>query len=344
MESGSINFSTRSGGKVKVPPELLSFLKKEHRFFIATHISPEGDALGSSLALSMVLESLGKETVLYEKDVIPEFYGFLPGHEKFTHVIPSIVNHEWPLILLDCSSIERAGIDRERKFKLVAVIDHHEPAPHCGARPGTARDFGDIRWIVPEAAATGLLIFELIKKLGVTITKDMAINLYTAISIDTGTFRYNNTMSDVLRAGAELIEAGANPASIATNLYETWSRERFALFTMALATLEIRGDVAFTHVTREMYQKTGASPEDTEYFSNYPRMIKDIKVSAFLRELDHDYWKVSLRSKGNINVAKIASTFNGGGHENAAGYEIRASLETAKDLLLKALATASANR
>lgn len=328
MGAGSISSSKRSGGKVKVPPKLLSFLRKENRFFIATHINPEGDAIGSSVALSMALESLGKETVLYDKDIIPEFYRFLPGHEKFTHSIPSFVNHQWPLILLDCNSLERAGIEGGMTFKYSAVIDHHE----------TEKDFGDIKWIIPEAAATGLMVFNLIKKLGITITREMATNLYAAISIDTGTFRYNNTFAEVLWAGAELIEAGANPSYIATSLYETWTRERFALFIMALNTLERRGDVAIIVVTRNMYKQTGASSEDTEYFSNYPRMMKDIKVSAFFREIDDDYWKVSLRSKGDFNVAKIALMFEGGGHKNAAGYEIRSNLETAKESLLNALA------
>lgn len=312
---------------MRVPPKLLSFLREENKFFIATHINPEGDAIGSSLALSMALESLGKETFLYSRDTIPEFYHFLPGYEKFTHSIPSPLSHHWPLILLDCNTLERAGIEEEMKFKYSAVIDHHE----------TEKDFGDIRWIVPEAAATGLMVFKLIKKLGITITREIAINLYTAISIDTGTFRYSSTIAEVLRVGAELIEAGANPAYIADSLYETWSKERFALLIMALNTLEIRGDVAITVVTKEMYKKTGASPEDTENFPNLPRMIKDVKVSAFFRELDNDYWKVSLRSKGDVNVAKIAMSFQGGGHENAAGYEIRSDLETAKESLIKAL-------
>ncbi|MDI6890743.1 MAG: bifunctional oligoribonuclease/PAP phosphatase NrnA [Thermodesulfovibrionales bacterium] len=323
-----------------IPPELLSFLKEEGKFFIATHVNPEGDAIGSSLALSMALESLGKVTVLYDKDSIPEFYYFLPGHEKFTHSIPSVVNHTWPLILLDCNTLERAGIEG-LSFKYSAIIDHHEPAPRFaergrGARPGTEKDFGNIRWIIPEAAATGMMVFYLIKELGINITREMAINLYSAIAIDTGTFRYGNTTAEAFRIAAELIDAGASPAYISNSLYETWSEERFSLLIMALNTLEIRDAVAITVVTREMYKETGAAPEDTESFPNFPGIMKDIKVSALFRELDDNYWKISLRSKGDINVARIATLFEGGGHKNAAGYKIKASLESAKEALLRA--------
>ena len=310
---------------MKVPRKLLSFLRKKDKFFIATHVNPEADAFGSAIALSMALETLGKETVLFDKDKIPEFYRFLPGHERFINSIPPLITLHSPLILLDCNSLKRAGIEG-LSFRHSAVIDHHE----------TEEDFGDIRWIVPKAAATGLMVFYLIKELGLKITSEIAINLYSAIAVDTGTFRYNNTTPEVLRVGAELIEAGASPACISNNLYETWSEGRFALLIMALNTLEIRDNIAITVVTKSMYKKTGAGPEDTENFSSFPRMMKDIKMSAFFREIGSNCWKVSLRSRGDINVARIATLFKGGGHKNASGYEIEASLESAKKSLIKA--------
>jgi len=315
---------------VRVPPDLLSLLRKKDKFFIATHINPEGDAIGSSLALSMALEAIGKQTVLYDRDPIPEFYRFLPGYERFSNSISPLVPSHLPLILLDCNSLERAGLDGV-SFEYSAVIDHHE----------TENDFGNVRWVEPEAAATGIMVFHLITGLGIKITKEMAVNLYTAIAIDTGTFRYSNTTAEVLRVSAELIETGADPAYISNSLYEAWSEKRFALLIMALNTIEIKDNVAITVVTREMYEKTGAGPEDTENFSNFPRMIKSIKVSAFFREMDDNYWRVSLRSKGDINVAKIATLFEGGGHKNAAGCKIKTNLESAKKALIKAVNTVS---
>jgi phosphoesterase RecJ-like protein len=316
-----------------IPHRLLSFLKEEDKFLIATHISPEADAIGSSLALSMALEFLGKVTVLYDKDPVPKVCHFLPAYEKFTNIISPSIPSDFVLILLDCNTPKRAGIE-SLTFKYSAVIDHHE----------TEEDFGDIKWVVPEAAATGMMIFYLIKELGITITRDMAINLYAAIAIDTGTFRYGNTTAEGLKVAAQLVDAGADPAYISNNLYETWSQERFALLISSLNTLEVKGNVAITLVTREMYKKTGAVPEDTEDFPAFSRIMKDIKISAFFREMDDNYWKVSLRSKGDINVAHVASLFNGGGHKNAAGYVVRSDIESVKDSLLEALDTCQQHR
>lgn len=309
---------------MKVPSDIISFLKEENSFFLATHINPEGDALGSSLALSMALATLGKETIVYDRDGVPEFYKFLPQHKRVVRSSANISPSAMNLVLLDCNTPERAGIEG-LGFRRVAVIDHHR----------TEKNFGDVKWIVPEAAATGIMVFYILKELGVKITQEIAVNLYTAIAIDTGTFRFGNTTSDVLRVAAELAQAGARPGFISNSLYEAWTEKRFHLLIMTLNTLEIRDHVAFTHVTREMFHKTGAGPEDTENFSGFPRMMRDIIISAFFRETDDNEWKVSLRSKGDTDVAKIAESFKGGGHKNAAGYEIKADLESAKKLLLR---------
>ena len=311
---------------MRVPEELHTFLLKEKAFFIATHVNPEGDALGSSIALAMALESIGKEVLLYDRDPVPHLYHFLPGYEKFKNCYsPSLVS-SLPLVLLDCNEIERAGL-AEVKISCSAVIDHHE----------TVRDFGDIKWIMPHAAATGMMVYWLIREMGVPLTRDIAINLYTAIANDTGTFRYRNTSSEVLRICAELIDFGASPGAISECLYETWSEGRFKLMTDVLQTLDMRGDVAIIHATEEMFQRTGTSASDTENFSNFPRMINEIRISAFFRKIKEG-WKISLRSKGDVNVAEIASLFNGGGHRNAAGYKITADdINSAKDELIKTL-------
>ena len=311
---------------MKAPPELLTFLKKEDDFFITTHINPEPDALGSVLALSSALESLGKKSVLYVRDPVPEMYHFMPSFDKFTNAITHDDLKHKPMILLDCNTLERAGL-KNIQFKSSAVIDHHE----------TEKDFGDIRWIVPQAAATGIMIFYLLKEMGIALSKQIATTLYSAIAIDTGTFRYSNTTAEVLRVAAELIEAGAEPASIATNLYEIWSLKRFKLFILSLNTLEIHDDVAIIFVTKEMFDNTRTGPNDTEMFVSFPRMMRDVKISALFRQDGTDFWKVSLRSRGAMNVARIATQFIGGGHRNAAGYQIKADLATAKEKLLKVI-------
>ncbi len=316
----------RSGGKVKVPHDLVSFLKTEDNFLIATHINPDGDAIGSALGLALALESTGKKVAVYDRDPVPEFYRFLPGRNKFIHSLQGLDTSSFNLILVDCNSPDRVGLE-EMDFRHSCVIDHHE----------TEKDFGQIKWVAPDAAATGLLIFYLLRESGFALTRDIAVNLYTAIVIDTGAFRYANTTAEVLKVGAELIEAGANPALISNSLYEMWTDRRFALLVMVLNTLEIRDNVALTFVTRRMFNKTNTGPEDTENFANFPRMIRNVKISAFLRQMDRNHWKISLRSKGDVNVAGIASLFEGGGHKNAAGCKIKGNLKTSKETLLKAI-------
>ncbi|MCE5195042.1 MAG: bifunctional oligoribonuclease/PAP phosphatase NrnA [Nitrospiraceae bacterium] len=311
---------------MKVPKQLITFLKKETHFLIATHISPEADAIGSSLALSMAIESLGKKTIIYDKDPVPPACRFLPGYENFVSSLPDI-NPSAPLVLVDCNKPERAGLS-DLNFSISAVIDHHE----------TENGFGDVRWIEPNAPATGAMIYHVIKELGINITKEIATNLYAAISIDTGTFRYSNTTPEVLRIGAELIEIGVDPAFVSENLYQSWSENRFRLLLNTLNTVEIYDDVAITTVTDAMFKGIGADPADTENFPNFTQMMKHINISVLIRELEKDYFKVSLRSKNrSINVAKVAEIFNGGGHKNAAGFRIRADLKTLKENILSAI-------
>jgi bifunctional oligoribonuclease and PAP phosphatase NrnA len=318
---------------MKIPKEVVAALKKEKVFLIAAHINPDGDALGSCLALSSALESAGKEVYVYNKDSVPAFYRFLPGYKTVGSSLKKAIAKDPVLILLDCNSPDRAALERY-SFRKSIVIDHHE----------TENDFGDIRWVVPAAAATGLMVFYLIKAIGVAFTGDIARNLYTAIAVDTGTFRYSNTSPEVLKASAELIEAGADPAFIAECLYERWEESRFDLLVMTLNNLEIKNGVAVMHITKDMFEKTGTTSEDTENFSNLPRAIKSVKISALFRDIGGDSWKASLRSKGNVNVAKIAELFGGGGHKNAAGFKISGGLKSAKEKLLRAAEKTSRDR
>jgi phosphoesterase RecJ-like protein len=311
---------------VKAPKKLLNFLLKGKNFLIATHINPEGDALGSSVALSMALEFLGKKTFVYCKDPVPEFYKFLPKHKKVSTSLPNSKQLP-PLVLVDCNTIERAGLE-ETTLQPSAIIDHHEPG----------ENLCDVKWIEPKASAAGILVYHVIKDLGVKITKAIATNLYTAIAVDTGIFRHNNTNSEAMGIASELIAAGADPYMIAENLYETWSENRFKLMLKVLATTEIYNSTAITKVTLNMFEETGSNPADTENFINFTQMMESIKISALFRELGKNSFKVSLRSKKEtVNVAKIAEMFGGGGHKNAAGYKANSDFNTAKQKLLNIL-------
>lgn len=311
---------------MRIPRNLLAAFRSEDTFLMAVHIDPDGDAIGSALALSSALESMGKKTFIFSRDPVPKYYRFLPGHDKFSTRIKEIRKKDPVLVLVDCNTPARAAIDGYA-FRKSLVIDHHE----------TERDFGDIRWVDHKAAATGVMIFHLLKTLRTAFTKEIAMNLYTAIAVDTGTFRYSNTTSDVLRVSGELVAMGADPNLVAVNLYESWEYKRFRLLVMALNTLEVRNRIAMIHVTQDMFRETRTSAEDTEHFSNFPRMIGSIKMAVLLRELDNWQWKASLRSRGGLNVARIAEKFGGGGHENAAGFKITADLKVVRELLFKAV-------
>ena len=314
------------------PIELLQFLKNKDNFIIATHINPDGDGLGSAIALSTALQKIGKKTILLCKDPVPNQYKFLPGQERvitFESLQPSAFSLQ-PLILVDCNDIDRI-IDKSQTFHFQlptsyfsVVIDHHE----------SERPFGDIRWVVPDSAATGLMIFYIIKALGIQITEEMAVNLYSAIAVDTGNFRYENTSPEVLRVAADLKEAGAKSHVIYRELFESWSEGRFGLFMRVLNTLQKEDGIAIVKVTRRMFEETSTSTDDVEHFVEFPRIMKDVKVSVLFREIEDNYYKISMRSKDDINVARVAEAFGGGGHKNAAGCRIKADFETAKKEIL----------
>ncbi len=310
---------------MKAPKSLIAALRKEKVFLLATHINPDGDALGSCLALAEALEGLGKEVRIFDRDPVPELYRFMPGQKKCRSTLGNFLKKNPLLILLDCNSPERAALE-DYAFSKSVVIDHHE----------TESPFGDIRWVERTAAATGLMVFHLIQALNIRFTKSMATNMYTAIAVDTGTFRYSNTSSDVLRASAELVEAGAQPGPISEHLYERWNKNRFDLLNLCIGTLEIRDNIALTHVTKDMFKKTGTVEADTENFANVPRMIDSVAISALIRETDNGRWKISMRSKGQANVAKIAAAYGGGGHRNAAGFRIKTDLQSLKKALFSA--------
>jgi phosphoesterase RecJ-like protein len=310
---------------MKAPKDIISVFKKEKRFLIANHISPDGDTVGSGLALSAALESMGKETAIYCRDRIPRYYRFLPGQEKITRGLKELAKTGPVLVLVDCNSAPRAAVEKYT-FPLSVVMDHHE----------TESDFGDVRWIRSDAAATGLMVYHAIKAMGVRLTREMAVNLYTAIAVDTGTFRFSNTSAEVLDAGADLIRHGADPGRITQHLYESWEEKRFRLLLMTLDTLEIRDRVATIFITQEMFDKTRTRAADTENFPNFPKMIGAVEVSASFRQKGGNVWKVSLRSRGKVNVARIAELFGGGGHANAAGYEAEGSARVVKEALYRA--------
>ena len=225
------------------------------------------------------------------------------------------------------AATDAAGLDEAVSFIKSIVIDHHQ----------TESPFGAVKWVEPREAATGTMVYRLLVDLGAEITTDIATNLYSAIAIDTGVFRYGNTSAEVLETAAELVRAGAAPADITDRLYNSWSADRYRLFSLAQASLEMYGPVAMSTVTLGMFDETGTGSEDTETFANYPLVMGSVRVSVLLKQKDDMLWKASLRSKEEIDVSKVAVKFNGGGHRNAAGCSLEGSMSDVKQKLLDAL-------
>jgi phosphoesterase RecJ-like protein len=305
----------------------VELIKSSDNIFIASHVQPDGDNIGSILALGMALKKMNKDVKILKVDDIPSDYKFLPKIEliKEYNIDPNIDL----FFALDSSDIDRLGIGKEfaLKAKRIVNIDHHI----------TNTNFGNINIISSSSGATGEIVYEFIKRMGVDIDKNIGTCLYTAISTDTGSFMYSNTTYKTHLIVAELLKTKIDLNEINVNLYQSRSMERTRLFIESLNKLELYLDnkIGIIPVTQEMLKSNNAKLEDTEGTVSFIRDIDSIEVACLLKEIEKGQIKISLRSKRDIDVSKISSKFNGGGHKKAAGCTIYTSIEEAKGLILK---------
>jgi phosphoesterase RecJ-like protein len=309
---------------------IADIIRKGRTFLVTSHVRLDGDAVGSELALYEALRGLGKEAVVYNQDRTPQMYAFLPDAGAIVNRLGPLEGYD-AVFVLDCSEIERVGDEAPRiaGIRQIVNIDHH-----------ISNDlYGHLTLTDPEASSTGEMVFRLLDGMGLAVTKDMAVNLYTAILTDTGAFRYSNTGPGTFAVAGRLLEKGADPAWIAQMVYETHPAVKFRLLGRALATLEFdwQGRIAALAVTKKMLDEAGAQWEHTEGFVEYPRSIEGVQVAVFFSEIGEGLYKVSLRSKGRFNVEKVARTFGGGGHINAAACRIRGDADTVKKKLFEAI-------
>jgi len=298
---------------------ILQLIRQSQTFLVASHESPDGDAIGSTLALTNLLREMGKDVVAYNHDRAPLEYTFLPGYASVVNAADDTRAFDVGFVL-DAGELKRAGSWIKGCCRKLVNIDHHP----C------SEDFGDIYYLDTEACATGVMIYRILLAAGHTLSLDVATCIYTAILADTGSFRYSNANPEAFRVAGKMIEVGVDPWSIASGLYESQEKERLSLLAMALPTLQVSecGLYASLAVTLDMYDKTGAREEHTDRFINYPRSIRGVEVAIFFRQLDQDLFKVGFRSKGNIDVGALARAMHGGGHHNAAGATAEGDLET----------------
>lgn len=312
---------------------LVDKIQHAKTILIVPHTNPDGDSLGSQLALAIALKKLGKEVVSASADFVPEIYRFLPNSDLInTNVIS---NREFDIaITVECPSVERAGslTPAIKKSKIIINIDHHP----------SNTNFGHYNYINVEAAAVGEQVYEILKRLAkvnglkTLMDKDIATCLYVSIVTDTGGFAYANTSYKTHKLTAHLLEYGVKPYNIYQLVYENNSIGKFQLLSCVLKTLETakNGKVAWLSMTREMLKRTNTKVEDTEGFINYPRAIKGVEVAVFFKEGDDGKIRISFRSRGNIDVNNIALFFKGGGHIRAAGCTVEGTLDEVKERVL----------
>jgi phosphoesterase RecJ-like protein len=302
---------------------IVEAIAAHNSFLISTHESPDGDAIGSSLALAGYLRGLGKDVTVYLCDPVPELYAFLPLADSVEYRIPA--RHYDVCFVLDVGEFRRAGAELAgyTDVGMFINVDHHL---HC-------EEFGTYNLIDSEAAATGILIYRIVKAAGHLVDYPTALCIYTAIITDTGSFRYSNANPEAFAVAGEMVATGINTWSVAEKLYESQPRERLELLALSLATLTVssRGDYAAIAVTLDMYARTGASAELTDGFINYPRSIRSVEVAIFFRELREGLFKVGFRSKGKVDVSALAAAFDGGGHHNAAGSTVAGTLDEVRE-------------
>lgn len=310
--------------------EIIEAINKGQSFLVTSHVRLDGDALGSELALYLMLRDLGKKAVIYNQDDTPEHYRFLPAAENIVHEPGDIEQYD-SIFVLDCSELERVGEAAEKigKTKKLINIDHHI----------SNNGFCELKWIDARASSTGELIFRLMQEMGFPLTQDICTNLYTAILTDTGGFRYSNTRQEALWAAGTLVEHGADPQWISENIYESDPPSKLKLRVRALETLslDMERKVGSLTVTNEMLQETGASMDYTDGFVDIPRAVQGIEIAVFYSQLNGNGFKISLRSKGKLNVEKVAKKFGGGGHVNAAACRIEGDIDSVKSKIMEAI-------
>lgn len=300
-----------------LPPEpVLARLRAASRVLVTSHVNPDGDAVGSSIGIARILRRLGKSVVIWLYDAPPKVFSPLPGVDRI-HVgpePPAAFPESFDLaVVLECPSLDRCGLEEKVALLPMLNIDHH-----LGNR-----NYGAVNWIDTAAPAVGEMIFRIAGGLRAEIDVDTANALYLALFTDTGGFRFGNAGPGAFEAAAALVRAGAQPDTVACWLYESQPLAGIRLHGELTRTIELHhgGKVATAWLRREMIEKTGAGPGDSEGLIDLPRSIAGVEAVALFRELEEGGHKVSLRSRGEIDVEKVARHHGGGGHHNASGFK-----------------------
>jgi len=315
--------------------EIINQIKKSQHLLLASHCDPDGDAISSLLAMGLALDKLDKKVTLYNASPIPAVYRFLPAVQRIVRQTKKAATYDAALIL-DCGNLSRVGevYTKVNQIPVIINIDHHV----------TNTGFGNIQLIDPAACSTAEIVYRLIKALNAPINKAIATSIYTGILTDTGSFRFSNTNQAAFAISQEMVQYGVKPYNVAQHVFGTYSLGRIKLLNLALDSIEIsdNGKLSVMTLTNAMFEETGTQAEDVDGIINYARRIEDVKVAALIQEQKNGgansdklrNFHVSLRSDGSVDVAAIAGAFGGGGHSNAAGFQVEMSMAKLKSEII----------
>jgi phosphoesterase RecJ-like protein len=300
---------TTTTSDTSVRDRITEEIRQRRRFVISSHVRPDGDAIGSQLAMAFALRQLGKTVRVVNSDVPPFPMLVFPGVSEI-EVAERVDDPGDAVIIMECGDFARTGVaGLDRGF--VINIDHHVGNTMYGA----------VNWFDLSAAACGEMVFDLIQALGVRLTPEIATHIYIAILTDTGSFHYSSISSRTFDICRQCVEAGVDPPAVARSIFDSNNLGRLKLFGAVLSKMELdpTGRLATVWVDRALARDCGGTYEDTEGLINLPLTVKEIQAVVFFKELGPDEWRISMRSKGAVDINSVAAEFGGGGHKNAAG-------------------------
>ena len=316
------------------PKDAAKRFKGAYRILLTCHRNPDGDSIGSELALAELADRIGVGAVIVNRDPTPANLALLPGADRI--VVADTLPEDFPggfdlVITVECPGLDRTGFEGLTSLPILN-IDHHP------ANPG----YGVVNYLDDTSPAVGEMVWRMYGEIGIVPTPAAATNLYTALSTDTGDFKYSNATESAFRTAAEMVDCGAEPAEVAEMVHGNRSEASVRLLGEVLRSLRIEksGRLAVMTADEEAFRRAKAGPEDTEEIVNIPRSIAGVEAVAFLKQSEPGVVRVSLRSRGTFDVRAVAAGFGGGGHRNAAGCTIAGDLGDAERSVTSALADA----
>jgi phosphoesterase RecJ-like protein len=305
--------------------QIVDAIRHRQRFVVSSHSRPDGDSIGSQLAFAYAARALGKQVTIVTRDPAPAPLMAFPGVSSI-EIAGSVTGDFDAAVIMECGDLGRPGVLGLDRFPIVN-IDHH---------PGNT-NYGTWNWFDESAAACGEMVFDLITALGVPISIEIATHIYLAILTDTGSFHYSSISPRTFEICRQMLEAGVDPVGVARSVYDSNNMGRLKLFGAVLSAMQIdpSGRIAIVYLDHEMARAAGGTYEDTEGLINLPLTVKEIQSVVFFKQTEGDEFRVSMRSKGEIDIGAVAKEFGGGGHKNAAGCTVTGPIDALQKLFLE---------